>query len=383
MCAFFDLYITQSLLPRLQLEFDVGVAAVSLTVFVATLAVACAAPLAGGLADRFGRRRVLLSSIALLTVATFGGATAHGLPQLLAWRAAQGLAVPGVFTSMAAYIAEEWPAAEAATVAGLYVAGTVLGGFCGRFISGIVTAWFGWRWAFLTLGLLNLACLPLVAWLLPPSRRFVPVDSLLASLSGVRRHLRNRPLLATYGIGFALLFSQVGCFTYVNFYLSAPPFGLSLHALSFVFCVFLVGIVVTPVSGAWSMRWGARKVGMAAMAMSAAGLLLTLRPLLPQIIVGLTLSSSGVFIVQSLATAKVPRLAHGARSAAVGLYVSCYYFGGSGGASLPSAIWSQAGWLGCVALLVTVQLIGIALISFAWRAPGVVALLETPMRTDV
>jgi predicted MFS family arabinose efflux permease len=350
-------------------------------VTVATLAVAFAAPLAGGLADRFGRRRVILWATVLLTAATFGGATAANLPEMLIWRAAQGLAIPGVFTSIAAYIAEEFPAAEIPTVAGLYVAGTVLGGVCGRFTSGIVTAEFGWRWAFVTVGLMNLAFLPIVAWLLPPSRRFVPADSLLASVSGVRRHLRNRPLLATYGVGFALLFSQVGCFTYVSYYLSAPPFGLSLHALSCVFFVFLVGIVVAPLSGRWTLRWGSRKVGMAAMVLSALGLLLTLRPVLPQIIVGLTLVSCGVFVVQSLSTVNVPRLAQGARSAAVGLYVTCYYIGGSFGATLPATIWPSAGWPGCVALLLMVQLAATILINTSWGGHAGPVRLDPPVRS--
>jgi predicted MFS family arabinose efflux permease len=370
MCAFFNMYITQALLPELRQAFGAGVAQVSLTVTATTLGVALAAPFAGSLADRYGRRRVLLVALGLLTLATFGAASAGSLGSLLVWRALQGFVIPGIFTSAVAYIAEEWAPAEAATMASLYVAGTVLGSFCGRFISGLVTAEYGWRSAFLTMGCINLAFLPLIALLLPRSRRFTPSRSLLASLSGVGAHLRNAPLLATYGIGFTLLFAQVGTFTYVNFYLSAAPFHLSTHALSFIFFVFLIGMAVTPFSGRWALRWGGRAVGLAALATSALGLLLTLDRWLPAILLGLVLSSAGVFIVQSLATATVPRLALGARSAAVGLYLTCYYFGGSVGASLPAAIWSTAGWYGCVALVLSVQVAAALLIRATWQGRG-------------
>ncbi len=370
MCAFFNMYITQALLPELRRAFGAGVAQVSLTVTATTLGVALAAPFAGSLADRYGRRRVLLVALFLLTLATFGSASADSLGSLLLWRALQGFVIPGIFTSAVAYIAEEWAPAEAASMASLYVAGTVLGSFCGRFISGLVTAEYGWRSAFITMGCINLAFLPLIAALLPPSRRFTPSRSLLASLSGVGAHLRNAPLLATYGIGFTLLFAQVGTFTYVNFYLSAAPFNLSTHALSFIFFVFLIGMAVTPFSGRWSLRWGSRAVGLAALATSALGLLLTLDHWLPAILLGLVLSSGGVFIVQSLATATVPRLALGARSAAVGLYLTCYYFGGSVGSSLPASIWSGTGWLGgwygCVALVLLVQAGAAILIQSTW-----------------
>jgi MFS family permease len=366
MCAFFDMYITQALLPELRSAFGAGAAEVSLTVTATTLGVALAAPFAGSLADRYGRKRVLLAALALLTLATFGAASAGSLGQLLLWRALQGLFIPGVFTSTVAYIAEEWAPAEAAAMASLYVAGTVLGSFCGRFIAGLVTAEHGWRAAFATMGSLNLAFLPLIAWLLPRSRRFVPSASLLDSLSGVAAHLRNAPLLATYGIGFTLLFAQVGTFTWINFYLSAEPFRLGTHALSCIFFVFLAGMAVTPFSGRWTLRWGARRVGLAALAASAGGLVLTLEPWLPAILLGLVLSSGGIFIVQSLATAAVPRLALGARSAAVGLYLSCYYCGGSVGASLPAALWSWAGWHGCVLLVLAVQAGAAVLIQSTW-----------------
>ena len=366
MCAFFDMYITQALLPSLRQVFGASVAAISLTVTATTLGVACAAPFAGGLADRYGRKRVLLIALALLSLATLGAASAPDLHTLLLWRALQGVVIPGIFTSTVAYISEEWPPAAAGGVASLYVAGTAIGGFCGRFISGLVTGAWGWRAAFLAMGLINLSFLLLIAWLLPRSRRFSPSASLLASLSGAGTLLRNTSLLATYAIGFTLLFTLVAGFTYINFHLAAAPFGLSIHALSFMFVVFLVGAVVTPFSGRWVMRWGPRRVGLASLAVSAGGVLLTLGPRLPQIILGLALLSAGIFVVQSLAMTAVPRLAPGARSAAVGLYLTCYYFGGSVGATLPASLWSRAGWHGCVLLLLAVQGLAAVLVYRSW-----------------
>ena len=63
------------------------------------------------------------------------------------------------------------------------------------------------------------------------------------------RHLRNPRLVATYAVGFCVMFSLLGTFTYVNFYLAAPPFGLSTAALGLLFVVYLVGAVVTPTRG--------------------------------------------------------------------------------------------------------------------------------------
>lgn len=364
MCAFFNMYVTQALLPSLQRVFHAGIAELSLTITLTTLAVALTAPLAGSLSDRYGRKRVLLLSLAGLGLTTLLASTAPSLRWLLFWRLAEGMFIPGVFTSTVAYIGEEWPAAAAPAVTALYVSGTVFGSFCGRFLAGIITAHFGWPVAFAVLGAANLLFLPVIAYGLPVSSGFHPAASLRHSVQGLGRHLHNPRLLATYAIGFGILFSQVATFTYVNFHLAAPPFSLNLHQLSFIFCVFLIGMVITPLAGRLASRYGQRRLLLAATVIGSGGMLLTLRPLLADVVLGLTLSSAGVFIAQSMATSLVPTYAGAARSSAVGLYVMFYYFGGSVGAVLPSAMWSSAGWPGCVVLVILMQ-VGIAVIG--WR----------------
>lgn len=356
MCAFFTMYVTQGLLPTLQREFGASVAELSLTITVTTLAVALAAPFAGVLSDRYGRKRVLLVSVVLLGLSTGLAGTAHDLHGLLVWRAIEGLCIPGVFTSAVAYIGEEWPPSQAPAVTALYISGSVAGGFFGRFIAGMVTAHAGWPAAFVALGAVNLLLAALMWRGLPASTRFQASRGGLGDiLSGFARHLRNRKLLGTYGIGFGILFSQVCTFTYVSFHLAAPPYDFDLKDLSLLFTVYLVGMVVTPLAGRLGARFGQRPVFVAAVAAGAAGMALTLLPPVAAIVVGLTLSSAGVFIAQSMATSLVPRFAREARSAAVGLYVMLYYIGGSVGASAPSVVWHVWGWAGCVALVLAVQ----------------------------
>ncbi|MHB1668698.1 MAG: MFS transporter [Thiomonas sp.] len=355
MCAFFTMYVTQGLLPTLQGVFHASVAELSLTITFTTLAVALAAPFSGSLSDRYGRKPVLLFSLAGLSLTTALAATAGSLHALLAWRLLEGLFIPGVFTATVAYIGEEWPARAVPAVTALYISGSVAGGFLGRFIAGMVTAHWDWQAAFVVLGAINAIFLLLIARGLPPSRRFRPSANLRASLAGLRPHVRNPKLLGTYAIGFGILFSQVCTFTYVSFHLAAAPYRLDLRQLSLLFTVYLVGMLVTPLAGRLAWRFGQRRVFVAAMAMSSMGMLLTLLPTLPDIVLGLTMSSAGVFVAQAMATSQVPVLARQARSSAVGLYVMCYYLGGSIGAFAPSLVWEQAGWAGCVAVVLVMQ----------------------------
>ena len=368
MSAFFTMYVTQGLLPSLQQVFHAGVAELSLTLTFTTLAVALAAPFAGGVSDRFGRKTVLLLSIAALAATTLLAATAHSLHGLLVWRLLEGLCIPGIFTATVAYIGEEWPAGQVPAITALYISGSVAGGFLGRFIAGLATARWGWQSAFVILGLINVGFVPLIAAGLPASRHFGATSSLRESMAGLPRHLRNPLLLGSYAIGFGILFTQVCTFTYVSFHLAAAPFDLDVRQLSLLFTVYLVGMLVTPVAGRLAWRFGQRRVFLCAVACSALGMALTLAPGVPLIVAGLTLSSAGVFIAQSMATSQVPGFARESRSSAVGLYVMCYYIGGSVGAFAPSVVWLRAGWPGCVALVMLVQLfIGIAALRI-WPA---------------
>src|SRR6476661_6619195 len=113
-CAFLTIFAPQPLLPLLAREFRVSAAAISLVVTASTLAVAMAAPFAGVVADRFGRKRVIVPAAFLLAVPTLLAATASTFGQLLFWRFLQGVFTPGIFAVIIAYVNEEWEAGAGA-----------------------------------------------------------------------------------------------------------------------------------------------------------------------------------------------------------------------------------------------------------------------------
>ncbi len=369
MCTFLNVYPTQPLLPYLRRLFNASELAVSLTVSVTIFAVALVAPFVGILAERKGRKRVIVPSLLLLTVPTALCGTATSLRVLIVWRFLQGVFVPGVIAVMMAYINEEWEGRGVGRPMAAYVSGTVLGGFLGRFISGMFTTHWSWRIGFFALAALNMAGALLVRSWLPLAKKFVKAERLTHALSDARGHLRNPRLLANFGTGAAVLFTLVGCFTYTNFYLAAPPFHLNAADLGSVFFVYLVGVVITPLSGKFLDRYGFRPTAVLYCAMMIAGLLLTLAASLPVIIAGLAIFSSGVFIAQAAATVETGAIAGRARSSAAGLYVTFYYLGGAAGAVVTGWLWQWKGWLGCVGLLAAVAVLSLGL-AFLSSRPG-------------
>jgi YNFM family putative membrane transporter len=341
-CAFLNLYSPQALLPALAREFGAGAAEISTIMTASALAIALTAPFTGAIADVLGRKRVITAAMLAVVVPMAGAALAPDVEALIAWRFVQGLLLPPIFAVTVAYIGDEWPPAEVAGVAGIYIAGSSLGGFCGRFLPGLLGDLIGWRGAFLALAVLSFLGAIMLALLLPREKGFVRSEDLAASGRQMLQHLRNPQLVATYAIGFGVLFNFIAVFTYVSFHLAAPPYDFSSTLLGAIFVTYLAGTAIVPATGWMMARLGRRRFTLAVLAAWACGALLMLAPPLAAILAGLTLCAVCGMLCQTIATGYVTASAREGRSSAVGLYVTAFYVGGSMGAFLPGLAWEEA-----------------------------------------
>ncbi|WP_201210513.1 MFS transporter [Rhodocyclus purpureus] len=365
--AFLNVYSMQAVLPLVVDDFNASPVQAGTAVGATVLAIALVSPFMGMLSDAIGRKLVICVSLFALTLPTALIPLADSLHTLTLLRFLQGLAVPGIVVVFLAYIAEEFPGVSVTRTVATYVGGTVMGGFAGRFITGYAGDWFGWRGAFVALTLLNLAGALLVLWRLPRSRSFVPRRDVRAALRTLGGHLSNRRLLAACAVGFCVLFALVGSFTYVNLHLAGEPFNLSSSGLANVFCVYLVGVLVTPMAGKLVVRWGFRKALLVALTVSAGGLLLTLPPWLPTILLGLTLCSVGVFVCQSTTISFIAASVSEGRSLANGLYYLGYYSGGAVSTLLAGLAYEGWGWPGAVMTICAMQVLGGLIAWTTWR----------------
>jgi predicted MFS family arabinose efflux permease len=367
--AFLNVYSIQSVLPLVMQDFQATALQAGMTVGATVLAVGLVSPVMGMLSDAFGRRNILCWSMFAMTLPTALIPVSQSLDTLIALRFLQGLAVPGIVVVLIAYIAEEFRnGGGVARMTATYVGGTFLGGFRGRFITGHWAEFLGWRGAFVSLAIMNLIGALLVLWLLPASRYFVPNRNVSGVLATLGRHLRHKRLMAACAVGFCVLFSLVGAFTYVNFYLASEPFNLSASGLANVFAVYLVGVLVTPLAGRYTERLGYMKSLLWALAFSAGGLLLTLAPSLSLVVVGLTVCSSGIFLCQSATISAISKNVTEGRSLATGIYYMSYYAGGAVGTWGAGVAFEGWGWPGSVATIASVQALAALMVVAVWRS---------------
>lgn len=365
--AFLHLYAPQAVLPMMAGEYGVGAAEASLVITAGTLAVAATAPFTGAMSDVLGRKRVIVSAMLLLLVPATMAALAPSLQQLILWRFVHGLLLPPIFAVTIAYIGDEWPPSEANSVFGLYAAASAVGGFLGRFIPGLLMDQVGWRGGFLALAGLTLICLVVVSILLPHERKFVRATNFAASSRQMLAHLHNPMLLATYAVGFGVLFNFIGTFTYISFHLAAPPFGRSPAFLGSIFVVYLVGSAAALWLGRAIAWLGRRTFVLCVLAVWAAGLLVTLVPSVPAIMLGLVVASTCGILTQASSTSFVAMTAKTGTSAAVGLYVTSFYVGGTFGGYLPGLAYEAGGWTASLVLILGMIALQALIVAAAWR----------------
>ncbi len=127
----------------------------------------------GLLADRIGRKRILIFSTIVAGVFTLATAAAHSLPQLLMARFLTGIGLGGATPCFIALASEYAPRRHRAVIANLVWAGWPVGSNLGSFLYAAVVSAYGWKSIFLVGGLLPLVFGLLMIVMLPESVRFL------------------------------------------------------------------------------------------------------------------------------------------------------------------------------------------------------------------
>ncbi len=189
---------------------DPGRAQLVITVFV--LGLGLGTFLSGPLSDRFGRKPVILTGIAIYMTAATVAATSESLEMLLAARFVQGLGAAAPRVVAQALVRDLYVGRHMARVMSFAMAVFVLVPAVAPLIGAYIAAGFGWRaifWSFLFFGVIS------GTWLamrqpetLPPDRRrpLHPAD-LWAALREVLGNARVRLFLLALSLCFAPMFA--------------------------------------------------------------------------------------------------------------------------------------------------------------------------------
>jgi YNFM family putative membrane transporter len=367
--TFAVLYVTQPLMPELSRQFGVGPAVSSLSLSMATGALAVAMLWVPGLSDRWGRKRVMQTALLLSAALSVAIAFAPSFALLLVLRAVQGALLAGFPAIAMAYVTEEFDPRSQGRAMGLYVSGTTLGGMVGRIVTGALTDLWSWRVAIAVIGGISLALALWFMFALPRPRHFsprpLPARELLHRLGQAARHPAAAGL---YALAFVLMGGFVSMYNYISYLLTEPPYGLSQTLAGLIYLVYLAGTLSSAWMGRVADRIGRSRALRISIAVAMVGLIITLLPPVPAKVAGLVWFTFGFFGAHATASSWVPRIVGPYKAQASSLYLLLYYAGSSIVGTVGGWCWSGGGWGAVVALVMVLYAAGYAFETWVTRA---------------
>jgi nitrate/nitrite transporter NarK len=210
----------------------------------------------GVLADRWGARRVMGVSMAILAAGAGAFALSHGYTQALAARLVVGLGAAAIWVPNMYLVTEWFPAGERGRATGLMSAGGAAGGTLALLLVPSLAERWGWRAAYGFLTAPALIALMLVAVALPRSRDAAAAPRREGALRAVLGHR------AVWVLNLSVLFAYGGYFGFVTF---LPAYLVqALHAsesqAGLITSLLTAGSALSwPLAGIASDRLGLRK----------------------------------------------------------------------------------------------------------------------------
>jgi DHA2 family multidrug resistance protein len=155
-----DMTIANVALPHMQAEMSASQDQITWVLTSYLIAGAIATPLSGWLADRYGRRVLVIASVTGFTLASLLCGVSNSLPMIVIARLIQGACGAGLVPMAQATLLDINPPHKQASAMAVFSLGSMLGPLIGPTLGGWLTDSLSWRWVFfinLPFGVLALA----------------------------------------------------------------------------------------------------------------------------------------------------------------------------------------------------------------------------------
>jgi MFS transporter, Spinster family, sphingosine-1-phosphate transporter len=253
---YLDRQVIFSVFPLLQTELKLSPMQLGLISSSFLWVYAAVGPFAGYFADRFGRKRMIVLSVAVWSAVTWATGQVRTLPQLLIARGLMGVSEACYLPAGLALIASWHPEKTRAKATGLHYSGGYLGMVLGGGLGGWMAARYGWRAMFLILGMAGIGYAVVLGLFLkdaPIAPRTKNIENVWAAMREVFRipgYTTMFIVFAVLSIGNWVTYTWLPLYLYEQFHLTLGEAGFTatfyLQAGSFA------GILL---GGAFADRW--------------------------------------------------------------------------------------------------------------------------------
>jgi MFS transporter, AAHS family, 4-hydroxybenzoate transporter len=185
----FDTAAIGYIAPSLLTEWGIPRPALAPVLSAALFGLVVGALAAGPLADRFGRKAILVGSVFVIGAACLTSAFSGNLTQLVGWRFMTGLGLGAAMPNAVTLMSEYCPDGRRATLTNTMFCGFPLGAAFGGFLAAWMIPLWGWRSVLVLGGITPLVLMALLLLLLPESVRYMVAKH--QPVERIRRVLRR------------------------------------------------------------------------------------------------------------------------------------------------------------------------------------------------
>lgn len=357
------LYATQPIGPVFEKELSITRTQATLFTTSMMAPLAFASIFYGYLLEKIEIKKLLVVAFLLLGGSEITFSFTSSYFWLLNIRGFQGLIVPVVLTGIMSYISQISTKENVTSAIGAYVGVTIIGGFLGRFLSGLFTDIFGWRIFFLLVGILLL----MAAFLVFKFSSNISASLIKPKLKDIAHILKIKHNLYIYLMIFGIFFSFQAILNFIPFELANLGNEYSGSKTGMMYFGYIIGVLV---------------------AFNSKKIIAILKTPLNAIIIGIIIFLAalqifrfesflvmfcamlvfclGNFIIHSIASGFINKLADSHKGISNGLYVSFYYAGGALGSFMPSFLYIVYGWGAFLSLISVISAVSLMFV-FALR----------------
>lgn len=295
----------------------------------------------GYILESASAKKMLLFSLICLGVLEIIFSLSNSYYVMLFLRALQGLVIPAALTSIISYISIKSSIEIIQKSIGNYVATTIIGGFVGRFLSGLSSEYFGWRPFFFLLGIL------LIVFAVVVSRmgKDIKLNYEKPTIKEIGKVLKIRHNTLIYISMFFVFFVFQAVLNFLPFELKSLGSGIGEGKIGFVYIGYAIGVIIS-LNATWIIKFFKSEKNAMIVGAVIYGIGITLFHITSFwiILFSMFVFCCGMFTIHSIATGYINRYTTEYKGIANGLYLSFYYAGGTLGTFLPSFIYDGYGW---------------------------------------
>lgn len=338
-----SLYAAQPIQPVFQEEFYLSNLQALLFTTLMMFPLGVAPLFYGFLLESFSAKVLLRSAVLALGLLELLFACSGSYLSLLFIRAVQGLMIPAILTSLMSYVSYTTERGEVQHAIAAYIASTIVGGFLGRFLSGLSTELFGWRYFFIFLGIVLIAAF----FLLSVLDKDANLQYSKPQLGEMAALLRKGFFFWLYVGIFALFFVFSAMMNFLPFELKLVDPSAGEAGVGFLYFGYAMGIFVSlntrKIIRFFGNESDAVRVGII---IFFVGTSLFFIKDYKVMFAAMFVFCAGLFMAHSLLSGFVNKMSFENKAIANGMYISFYYMGGTFGSFIPGFFFEKYGWSG-------------------------------------